>query len=119
MRALNDKLNNEKLTIKDFVSEFDNWLKERWKTKTASDKFSSTLGVMRWEESMGLKDGEPYSDMGELAENELYHYLRGYILGLVLHEMSKGESGALIITDRGIVEYPPKKLKRQPPRKRT
>jgi hypothetical protein len=108
-RALNDKLVNEKLTLPEFLSEFDKVLNERWKSKTASDIFSSVLGERTWAESDGLREGAPYNTLADLAENELYYYLRGYIFGQILNKETDGKCRAPLLTDHGIIRYPKKK----------
>jgi hypothetical protein len=106
-RALNDKLVNEKLTLPEFLSEFDKLLNERWKSKTASDKFSSVLGERSWAESDGLREGAPYNTLADLAENELYYYMRGYILGLILNKETDGKCHAFLLTDQRAVRNSP------------
>jgi hypothetical protein len=103
IRALSDKLKEKHETFKDFLVEFDAVVKERWETRTFTARLA---GVVPWsardDHDFGGEAGD-FRDMSELAENELYHYLRAWIMGLI---SSKHGGKALILTEDGIIEYP-------------
>lgn len=103
IRALDDKLKEKHQAFKEFLVEFDPILKDRWETKTCSTKL---LGVVQWNERDEFSDfsgGSDFRNMSELAENELYYFLRAWIMGLILSEHG---GKALILTEDGIIEYP-------------
>jgi hypothetical protein len=105
LRALSDKLKHEKKTPKEFLTEFGAVLQERWKTKTCTDKFGF---VIKWGETDRADSFRTnFENLADLAERELYYYLRAWILGLLLSE--HGGRGAIILTDDGLIEYPKEK----------
>jgi len=98
--ALGDKLRHEGKTVKDFLNDFAAWLTERWGTKTCSDKFH----VIKWSEADDFSTfRSEFNSVADLAENELYYYLRPWIMGLILAEHG---GKAVILTEKGSVEYP-------------
>jgi hypothetical protein len=100
VQALHDKLKHNKKTLQEFLEEFGLWLRERWETRTCSSKF----GIRKWDD-LDEFDYEvtKIDHVSDLAEIELYHYLRAWILGLAL---GKAGGKVLILTKDGIVEYP-------------
>ncbi len=119
-KALSDRLKAEGINMKDFLKEFDWHMDEYWRKKLCSGKFKSSFGPERWEESDDHDDyaghvedlfggKRRFKNMADLAENEIYHYLRPWIMAIAMASFSKGDDekppSVLILTDDGVIEY--------------